>query len=212
MTEKTYLTDSALTGEATIVEIFPSEMVVRIDKTLFHAQGGGQPSDQGTLGGSRVLRAVHNGNDVDHHVDNLAGLKIGEKVAILVDSDRRHLNARYHSAGHLIACVVEHLFPNVKALQGHQWPGEARVEFGGHLPQKSEIELSLQDAVNSSIKADLPIIICGDPYASRSIKIGDFAAIPCGGTHAKSTSELGAIKIKGCKLKGDKLRVSYELE
>lgn len=211
MTEKKYLAENSLSGEAIIVDIITDEMIVRLDGTLFHAQGGGQQSDQGVLGGARVLKATHNGDNVDHQVSSLDGLRVGDKVNISVDEARRVLNARYHTAGHLLAGVVERAFPGVKALQGHQWPGEARVEFGGDLPDKASVENRLQDAINEAVVSDMKVAICGNPYVNRAVQIGDFDAIPCGGTHVSSTSVLGAVHIKGVKVKGDRMKVSYEL-
>lgn len=213
MTIKEYLRDGALAGEAKVIELIadPSP-VVRLDHSWFHPQGGGQKGDRGRLGPVRVLDVRHGPDGaVDHHVDSLEGLSVGQTLPFEIDLDWRRDNAVSHSSGHLIAAVCERLFVGFTATSGHHWPGEARVEFVGEDLERiqsrlGEVEVALADC----LAAKLPVDLHGEPLTDRAIRIGDFAAVPCGGTHVSSLGEIGAISIRSVKIKGGKARVSYE--
>jgi alanyl-tRNA synthetase len=212
MTLKDYLADSTRTnGEATVLDILRGEtIVVRLDRTIFHAQGGGQKADRGRIGNAVVIHVTHNADNVDHHVESVDDLQIGSVVVLEIDKSWRRLNAAYHTAGHLLASVIERSYPGLKAVSGHQWPNEARVEFIGDTPVD---QISI-DAVNqhllSDLEADLAVSIQGDPMADRAIKIGAYDAIPCGGTHVATLSEIGSITARTIKSKGGRIRISYE--
>ena len=98
---------------------------VRLSETLFHPQGGGQKADRGTVGGRAVTHVAHaDGGEVNHYLDSTDGLSDGDGVEMVVEAEWRQLNARWHTAGHLIAAVVEKLFPAVQGVAGHHWPGD----------------------------------------------------------------------------------------
>jgi alanyl-tRNA synthetase len=215
MTVKRYLADGALAGEAEVVELIEGATpIVRLSQTWFHAQGGGQKGDRGTIGHVRVTDVRHGPDGVvDHHVESLAGLVVGQAYPLRVDADWRSLNSVSHTSGHLIAAVCEQLLPGLIAVNGHHWPAEARVEFAGEGLDRiqariAEIEVSLAGC----LAADLPVSICGDPFTDRAIRIGDLPPVPCGGAHVASLGEIAAIRIRSVKIKGDRARVSYEAE
>jgi alanyl-tRNA synthetase len=212
MTHKDYLAEpQRLAGVATVLEVMAaSPAIVRLDRTLFHAQGGGQKADRGRIGAARVTHVMHNGDIVDHQVEDLAGLEPGHAVELQVDADWRALNAAMHTAGHLLAGVVERLYPGLKAVAGHQWPGEGRVEFVGELRAE---EISI-DAINTALAADiaddLPVQVVGDPYSQRAIRIGTYSPIPCGGTHVAHLGQMASAAVRSVKAKGGKVRMGYE--
>lgn len=212
-TNKLYLQDSStLSGECTITELISGDApVIRISDTYFYPQGGGQKSDIGTIGESQVLKVVHNGDFVDHIVDTIDGFVIGETYPFQINEAHRSIQTRYHTAGHLIANVMERAFPSLKALAGHQWPGEARVEFEGTMTSDITNE-RVQELMSDVVKSNVSTHIEGDPFVNRSLAIGDFSAIPCGGTHVKSVSEIGMIVIDSTKEKKGRIRVSYHLD
>ena len=212
MTRKEYLAESSrLTGTATILDCLPGQpAIVRLDRTIFHAQGGGQKADHGWIGPARVVHVVHNGDRVDHHVEDAGGLGVGTEVALKVDGDWRRLNAAMHTAGHLVAGVVESLYPELKATAGHQWPGEGRVEFVGELGAQ---DISIQ-AINARLAADiaraLPVTIVGDAFTNRAIRIGEYAPIACGGTHVGRLDDIAQASVRSLKAKGGKVRLGYD--
>ena len=116
----------------------------------------------------------------------------------------------YHTAGHLVASCVEHAFPQLRAVAGHQWPGEGRVEFEGEIQAVDPQLDALNDELRSCIEGDLTVNVVGHPFVDRAIQIGAFTPIPCGGTHLSSLSSIKFVTISSLKRKSGRLRLSYE--
>jgi alanyl-tRNA synthetase len=214
MTTKAYLKDPALSGTMMITAVLNEDRpVIRAESTWFHAQGGGQKADRGMIGGVEVYNVRHaEGGEVDHYVTSLDGIAVGQSYEFLIDPDWRRMNANHHSAGHLIAAVTEAGFPDVTATNGHHWPGEARVEFKGAGVARVAAELAdLQEQVDQAVRRASPIHVIGDPFTDRKVQIAGFPALPCGGTHASMTSELGSVVLRSAKMKGDTLRIGYDV-
>lgn len=212
MTRKQYLAEpSKMTWTARVLGITQGETtIVRLDRTIFHAQGGGQKADRGRIGSAVVIHVAHNADNVDHHVDNAAGLEVGAEVTLEVDEAWRHLNAAYHTAGHLLASVVENMYPGLRAVSGHQWPGEGRVEFMGDVPVEKVSAEDINARLTSDLAADLPVVIVGDPFKDRAIKIGSYEPIPCGGTHVSRLGEVAATIVRAVKAKSGRIRISFD--
>lgn len=213
MTRKLYLAEQrTYSGSAIITDIIPGERpTLRLDQTWFHPQGGGQKADRGHIGRSSVLHVSHNADQVDHLVDSVAGLQRGMTVLLEIDRPWRLLNARYHTAGHLIAGVVEVLAPSLRAVSGHQWPGEGRVEFSVG-DEGADIQAGdINRRVAADIGHGLPVSIEGDPYSGRKVRIGDYPAIACGGTHVDNLNVIPTVMVTTVKRKTGLIRVSYEL-
>jgi Ser-tRNA(Ala) deacylase AlaX len=107
MTTRNYYTSDETQGQANVVQCIPDGedgYVIELDATLFHPQGGGQPSDVGTIGGVPVQRVFANGETVWHRT---ATPVAPGPVTLCVDGELRHLHARWHSAGHLIGTAGE---------------------------------------------------------------------------------------------------------
>lgn len=216
MTVKRYLAEPQKTsGTVTVTALIEGDKpVVRLAETWFHAQGGGQKADIGTIGPVHVLNVQHaeEKTTVDHVVDTLAGLEVGQSYPFQVDEAARQLNAVYHTAAHLIAAVAEEKFPQIRAVSGHQWPGEARVEFEGTFDEAviNDLQTYLSSALPEALAADWPCTMVGDPYSDRALQIAETPAVPCGGTHVTRLSEIGSITVSSIKRKGERLRLSYE--
>tara|TARA_R110002072_G_scaffold38912_1_gene112396 strand:- start:1442 stop:2083 length:642 start_codon:yes stop_codon:yes gene_type:complete len=213
MTIKSYLADSSLATTAEVTRLDADASTVRLSATLFHPQGGGQKADHGLIGTARVLDVRHAPDgEVDHFVDTIEGLAVGSEVALQVDPGKRQQHARYHSAGHLIADAMTLIDSGARAVQGHHWPGEARVEFESTSIDAESVLARLQESVDGLILQDLPLQICGDPMSSRALKIGNFPAVGCGGTHVTSTADLAQLTITRARSRKGRLRVSYDFE
>lgn len=204
---------------------------VILDQTAFYPQGGGQPSDHGVIRNdyfeASVIHVAQHGDQIRHYLESITSETLeGQKLYGAVDQQRRLINARYHTAGHLLSNILESLKPSLKAIKGHSFPGEAYVEFQG----EDEINIDLlQEKIDVTIaKNDKTKIFEIDlnsfeekfyklPYnipenkKFRVIQIGDMLPVPCGGTHLSCISEIGVMKINKIKNKKGTLRVSYEV-
>lgn len=212
-TQLSYLHDFRPEGECRVVAVLDEgSPIVRIAETYFHPQGGGQKADRGMIGHANVVQVRLNGVFVDHYVDSIEGFVVGEIYPYSLDREWRVLNSVYHSAGHLIASVLEAAFP-VKAISAHQWPNEARVEFvrlgsGIELPFLEDPTL-IQSKIDRLLQEDHAVTINSNRTDAREVRIGELQAIHCGGTHVAHLKQIKEIKISEIKMKEERIRIRY---
>ncbi len=209
MTTLEYLKTDAMKSDAKVLDCVTLEdgsIGVILDRTLFHVQGGGQPSDVGLIGEAHVFKVVRSEAGVVHLVDRT--IELGP-VMLSVDSGVRQLHSRLHSAGHLIGAAIDTM--GWHATKGSHQPGQCRVigvkdKDDAVVPEKEAIER----VVNAWIDEALEIRIT-DADGLRTVTWGDLKAYSCGGTHVKNTRELTGIKVESVKFKKGELRVAYQL-
>ena len=129
-----------------------SAVVVVTKETIFHPQGGGQPSDVGTMSSSLTgakfdvtavrMDAVHDGQVL--HLGRFAEpshtFSVGEQVTQSIDVEKRLLYSRLHTAGHVLGAAVRHLLetqiPGFDELKASHFPDSAACEFQGLIEGK----------------------------------------------------------------------------
>ena len=207
MTQRLFFTSDALSVDIDVIDCTPCEdsFVVTLQATPFHPQGGGQPCDTGRIGNSEVLKVLQLQDSIAHYVTQAIepGLARAE-----VDPARRQLNARLHSAGHLIGVIGEQ--SGWVPTKAHHWPGECRVSF---TPAENALALDaqqIQQRLEQWISADLPRQMRVDNQ-QRVIQFGDLPSYPCGGTHVSSLAAIGAVNVLSATLKKGVLSVRYDL-
>lgn len=181
---------------------------VIIDQTGFYPEGGGQPSDTGTLGGVSVLAVHEKGGEILHYTDK--PLTVGSKVEGIIDWDSRYSNMQQHSGEHLFSGLVHRRYgyDNVGFHMGRQ---EITVDFNGILTM--EQAETIEEEANAMIYQNLPVIelypekeeLEKMEYRSkkkldgqvRIIEIPGGDRCACCGTHVNCTGEIGLIKITG---------------
>lgn len=142
--------------------------------TIFYAQGGGQPSDTGTIclqkspgGASFEVSSVRNtsGGDILHLgqfvPQDSSPFTTGDEVNQIIDDEKRNLHSRLHTAGHVLALAVHQLadhIHNVTELKASHYPNAAFVEFRGLIDGKHKE--ALQAACNKFVQQALPVKIC----------------------------------------------------
>ncbi len=212
MTYKRYLFEPTLDGMAIITEVSDGERpYIKLNQTWLHPQGGGQKADRGTIADRAVLGVAHVDGDIYHYLEDVRGLYVGQEVLVEVDGEWRFTNTALHTSGHLIAALIEMRFPTLRAVGGHHWPGEARVEFaGGCLLSPEDILNILNEDIVKAVEANLSVRVIFDDGANRTVQIGEYHAVPCGGTHVDRTGLLLHCEVIKAKAKGGKLRISYQ--
>ncbi|MDR3425246.1 MAG: alanine--tRNA ligase-related protein [Alphaproteobacteria bacterium] len=223
--------------EATVVAVSDEHgrTAVFLDKTIFYPQGGGQAWDTGTItaqSGCFSVEEVRFADGIVHHFGTFTQgtFAAGDVVRCAVDPDRRFLNSRLHSAGHLLDEAVKNLGFGWTPTKGIHYPDNAAVEYAGSLEDAEAVKAKLQAEIDRLIAngcavcatlvdaADLPR--CADfvpdnlPVGKpvRVVKMGREKGTPCGGTHVKDIAEIGLLTLRYVKAKKGNIKVAYALK
>ena len=236
MTKLNYLNSTYIfESNAIFVELKENEKgkAVILDETIFYPQGGGQPADQGEIISANAIFLVTDVRlDEDGTVWHFGEFKNGvfqkgEKVTLKIDKDRRILNAKLHSAGHLLDCAVTKMgIENLKPTKGFHFPDGPYVEYEGTVENPAELVPELEKTINDLIAQDLEIekidlspeeakeqgvwAPLGKP--ARIVKFAGFPTCGCGGTHVNPASEIGKVIVRKIKSKKGKTKIAYSVE
>lgn len=225
MTKLLYMDDMCcLRAEARVIDVINAEdqSTVILDQTVFYPQGGGQPSDKGTIQHDNAIFnvqnvAMHDGT-VHHKGEFVQGAPFapGDMVNLSVDANLRMLHNRNHTAGHLIDYALELLGHHVVASKAYHFPQGPYVEYQGTMeqPEREQLQIKLEPVLDDLVKQALPVSIkCIDnDCKKRAMCVANYAPILCGGTHVVDTSEVGHITIRKIKNEKGNLRVSYAVD
>ncbi len=170
---------------------------VTLAETIFFAFSGGQESDRGTIGGHPVLEARKDGQGIVYRLADGHGLAPGDPVAVVIDWERRHRLMRLHFAAELVLELAYRALDPIEKIGANIAEDKARIDFLWPEPIAPRLS-ELADAANAIVAEDRPIESAfSDPEREeRYWKIDGFARVPCGGTHLKSTAEVGRIALK----------------
>jgi len=214
VTERLYYSDSHLIEfEARVVDL--SDRVsgwtaVVLDRTAFYPTGGGQPSDTGTLNGSRVVECIDDGEQGVLHVVQGAAPARSAIVRGRVDWPRRLDHMQQHTGQHILSQAFVTLF-NAPTRSFRVLAASCEIDVELDNPATEVIERAVELA-NNVIWEDRSITILNvtpDQAAElplrkeparegelRLIEIEGFDLTPCGGTHAYRTGEVGMIAVR----------------
>ena len=224
--------DEAATS-AKIVKMYPAhdaqpienaadgtEVAVICDVTAFHAEGGGQLGDIGTITAPtgvievNVTKKLPDGAVIMIGTVTEGTVAVGDAVTFAVDKARKLDIARNHTATHLLhAALKQVLGSHVNQAGSYVGPDRLRFDFS-HFSQVTEAELKEVEAiVNEQILAsksvqieELPIeeakkkgatALFGEKYGNivRVVTVPDFSMEFCGGSHVENTAQIGMFKI-----------------
>jgi alanyl-tRNA synthetase len=190
---------------------------VTIEPIVFHPDEGGQPADKGMIDQSEVLNVEIIDGRIVHTLDK--PLNDGKYIARL---DRRHRLsvARRHTAQHIISGIAEKRF-DLKTVSVHIGSENSTVDFDKKIDfetaqaiERDSMEvvaenIPVETAFNDSearTRFDLKEI---EPDMIRVVKIGDYDASACCGTHIGRTGDIGIIRILDLESKKNGTRVSF---
>jgi len=214
VTERLYYSDSHLIEfEARVVDV--TERVsgwtaVVLDRTAFYPTGGGQPSDTGTLNGSRVVECIDDGERGVLHVVQGATPGRDSIVAGRVDWLRRLDHMQQHTGQHILSQAFVKLFnAPTKSFRVLEAMCEIDIELGNPTTEIIERAVELANNVvwedrlitihNVSSEEAATMALRKEPSREgelRLIEIDGFDLTPCGGTHAYRTGEVGMIAVR----------------
>jgi misacylated tRNA(Ala) deacylase len=224
VTDELCATDAyARSCEATVLAT--SDEGVVLDRTVFYARGGGQPGDTGVLrwegGEVRVTETVKQAGEVLHVLGGPA-LAVGTRVVAEIDWDRRFTLMRTHTALHALSGIVFRDY-GAKVTGGNMEPGIARMDF--ELESISqEFGREVEEKLNAALAEDHPVHVSflprvealADPDLIRTkvnlipehvdpIRVIDLEGLDKqadGGTHVRSTAEVGRVRVAKTESKG----------
>ena len=180
---------------------------VTLNQTGFYPEGGGQPSDTGTLNGIPVVYVHEKDGKILHELE--APLEPGTLAQGIVDWQKRYDNMQQHTGEHILSGLVHKHF-GYDNVGFHMGAEEVTVDFNGILTQEQLDEL--EDEANALVYANVPVKVlypteeelASIDYRSKKeltgqvriveIPGGDICA--CCGTHVENTGEVGIIKVR----------------
>jgi misacylated tRNA(Ala) deacylase len=221
MTEELFREDSYLKEcAATVVAIDDGALI--LDRTVFYPLGGGQPGDTGTTswdGGSAAIVDTRygDGGTIRHVLEEDADTPgIGDTVHCVLEWDRRYRHMRMHTAMHLLGSVLQY-----GVTGGNISADKSRLDFD---MEDSVDKEAVSAALAMLVAEDHPVshrwiteeeldaqpdlvrtMSVQPPRGKGSIRLLEIEGVdlqPCGGTHLRSTSEVGAVRIGKVENKG----------
>jgi alanyl-tRNA synthetase len=230
-THRLYYDDAYLENfEARVLSCAPAEPVqgpsgmqpaweVLLDQTAFYPSSGGQPNDLGLLGEAVVLDVRDEQDEIAHIVDREVA-----KGAVkgCVNWPRRFDHMQQHTGQHLLSAMFQERF-GLPTVSFHLGGEICTIDLHGAEPSRDQL-IGAQRAANKVIFEDRPVTV---RYGTReqlarigvrkeverdgllrAIEIERADLQPCGGTHVKSTGQIGMILVRGCS----KVRQDWRVE
>ncbi len=217
--------DNAYVKSCEAVVTSVEDDVIRLDQTVFYPTGGGQPGDSGALrladGREIRIAEARKGRDLDDviHIP-AAGSDLpapGDKVTAEIDWDRRYNHMRMHTCLHVLCSLIE-----AEVTGGQVGAEKSRLDF--NLPEVTFTKDELTEKLTAIVAGDHPVrtrwisdeelaatpdlvrtMSVAPPVGYGKVRLLDIAGVdlqPCGGTHLKSTGEIGAVYVAKIENKG----------
>lgn len=166
------------------------------EATIIYSFVGGQESDKASINDMPVLDSKIDGNLIYYSLPENHGLSAGDTITMTIEWHRRNRLMRLHFAAELILEIVTQKY-GFEKVGAHIAETKSRIDF----ISPESITPLLPDILkeyNQIIRDDRPIIKdYSDVETQRRFwKIDGFAQVPCGGTHVKSTAEVGLVTLK----------------
>jgi misacylated tRNA(Ala) deacylase len=224
VTEELFSTDAyARSCPAVVSEVTADGLV--LDRTVFYARGGGQPGDTGVIrwdgGWVGVTETAKRDGHLVHVLDGEAP-PAGTVITAEIDWDRRHTLMRTHTALHALSAVIYRDY-DAKVTGGNMEPGVARMDFELEAID-AEFGKRVEEVLNAELAADRPVHVSFLPRAEaladpdlirtkvnlipasvdpiRVIEIEGLDKQADGGTHVRSTAEVGPVRVAKTENKG----------
>jgi alanyl-tRNA synthetase len=218
MTERLYYTDSYLREfRARVTGRSSDGSMIYLDRTAFYPTSGGQPFDCGNIAGVPVIEVIDEDDRVAHRV---AKAVEAEEVDCSVEWNRRFDHMQQHTGQHLLSAVFEELF-HLHTVSFHLGAESSTIDLEGGLVE-ARMVLGVERRVNELVSANLPVNVTfenarevqglrkpsGREGTLRVISIEGIDRSACGGTHVRSTGEIGPVLLR----KLEKIRQAVRVE
>ena len=227
MTERLYYRDATLrTFSAALVDAADEGRKVYLDKTAFYPTSGGQPHDLGTLGGSRVVDVIDEGDRVAHVLDAPLDREVQIAVRGEIDWERRHDYMQQHTGQHLLSAVLDDQL-GLKTVSVHFGSDTSTLDVadgaGGGNVLPADVLVTVENRANAIVAESRPVIVTFEDAAVvtglrkpsdrdgilRIVSIDGIDRSACGGTHVASTAAIGVVLLRRQEKVRQGLRIEF---
>jgi alanyl-tRNA synthetase len=225
--------EAILTKNGPVKELKAGESgEVVLDRTVIYAESGGQMADTGKFydaAESQVLAEISGAfypvaGLVAHRVTAKETLRVGDRVTVIADAERRARIMRNHTGTHLVNAALRNILgTHVKQSGSLNAPERLRFDFTHFAPVDAEELRDIEQQVNDEIRHNAQIetgvmsleealqsgalAFFGDKYPESNVRVvtipdsrsprGFYSKELCGGTHVKRAGDIGVLKIVG---------------
>ncbi len=221
MTHRHYYTDAYRREfTATVLERSGDGTRVYLDETAFYPTSGGQPHDLGTLGGIDVVDVV----DEEARIAHVLSAPIAAAESTLVgriDWARRYDHMQQHTGQHLLSAVFEDLY-GAKTVSVHFGAESSTLDLDAESLTRNQL-VSAESRANELVGEARPVVVTFEDAATaqglrkasertgalRIVSIEGVDRSACGGTHVRSTAEIGAMLIRSSEKVRKTTRVEF---
>lgn len=190
-----------------------------LDRTAFYPTSGGQPNDLGKIGDANVLDVRDDGDEIIHVVDRRPG---SPEVLGCINWPRRFDHMQQHTGQHLVSAMFQEQFGR-PTVSFHLGPDVCTIDLRGPEPTDEILE-GAERAANKIAFEDRPITVrygTAEDLAElgarkavdragilRAIEIEGADLQPCGGTHVKTSGQIGTLLVR----RRTKMRQDWRVE
>lgn len=210
MTKKLFYEDTQKTEcEAIVVSMMGPEVV--LDQTIFFAFSGGQASDSGTINGIPVKEAINTGDNITYVLVQMPDFKEGDKIIVKIDGVKRNKIMRLHSAIHIVHFLFEEKVGAIKMIGSNIDENKGRLDYQYPEPIANMLP-EIEQKANEIFSKEIEIKTYPDEKNPnyRYWECNGWK-VPCGGTHPKSTKEIGKVQLKRKNIGSGKERIEVML-
>ena len=217
------------TCDARVVALTDQGGIV-LDRTVFYATSGGQPGDTGALtteAGARIPieTAIYTDaakSEIAHvPAAGAPAIKVGDAVTAMINWDKRYARMRMHTALHLLSAVLPYAVTG-----GSVGDSESRLDFD--IPEAGLDKDAITTKVAEMVASNAPVssrwisdaeldanpglvktMSVKPPMGTGRVRLIEIAGLdlqPCGGTHVRTTGEIGAVRVTQIEKKGKQNR------
>jgi alanyl-tRNA synthetase len=219
-TTRLYYSDAYRTQfTASVVDRANDGTRIYLNETAFYPTSGGQPHDIGRLGGVEVLDVIDEGERIAH----VLSAPLGDETSVegAIDWTRRFDNMQQHTGQHLLSAVFEDLF-GFSTVSVHFGPDYATLDLESESITPRQI-VAAELRANTVVGEARPVSVTSEDAASarglrkasdregmlRIITIEGADRSACGGTHVRTTAEIGPVLIRSMEKVRKATRVEF---
>jgi len=218
MTERLYYSDSSLAVfDADVVEASNGGLHLYLDKTAFYPSSGGQPFDVGEINGVPVVDVIDEGERIAHV---LSAPLTATTVQCRIDMTRRRDHMQQHTGQHLLSAVLAEMF-GIATVSFHMGAESSTIDVDTPSLDAAKVSAAERRA-NEVVMENRAVSVSYQDASSgpelrkaseregvlRIVSIDGVDRSACGGTHVRSTGEIGPVLIR----KLDKIRGIVRIE